>query len=372
MAIDRRQFLIRTGAALGAALAPRRVRADSLSAASPVYVGACADAAGGYWVAGFDEAGALRFATELPDRGHDILVHPEGDELLVFARRPGLWFVRIGREKGEIRQIVEAAGGRHFYGHGAFSPDGKRLYATENLIATGDGLLGIYDATDGYRRLGEQPSFGIGPHDLAYLPGTDRMVIANGGIRTHPDTGREILNPDTMAPSLVTLRPATGELLNKVDFGSELRTLSIRHLAAAADGTVAFGCQSQGDPFDLPPLVGLLGPDGKARFLDMPETDLGALANYVGSIELDRDGAVVAATSPHGGMVAYWDRLSGRYLGRRAMSDVCGVAATASAREFMLTSGNSGVELSPVATEALHPLAARLADWSWDNHLIAI
>lgn len=368
MAIDRRGFLVGLGAALGASLASRAGRA-----APPIYVGACADAEGSYRVAAFDETGRLLFATPLPDRGHDAVLHPAGQDLLVFARRPGLWAALLEPGTGRIRRVIPAADGRHFYGHGAFSPDGRLLYATENRIATGDGLLGIYDATDGYRRIGEQPSFGIGPHDLAFLPGSDRLVVANGGIRTHPDTGREILNPDDMEPSLAVLRPATGELLAKIDFGPALRSLSLRHLAVAPDGTTAFGCQSQGDPFDLPPLVGLLAPDGTARFLEIPDTELGALANYVGSVALDRAGGIVAATSPHGGTVAYWERGSGRYLGRRAMSDVCGVAPAAADGVFMLSSGNSGVELSPVRTPELRPLAASaLGEWIWDNHLIAI
>ena len=35
--------------------------------------------------------------------------------------------------------------GRHFFGHGVFSPDGKLLYATENDFEAARGVIGVYD-----------------------------------------------------------------------------------------------------------------------------------------------------------------------------------------------------------------------------------
>ncbi len=42
------------------------------------------------------------------------------------------------------------------------------------------------------------------------MPGGRRLVVANGGLRTHPDTGRETLNPDDMSPNLALIDLATG------------------------------------------------------------------------------------------------------------------------------------------------------------------
>lgn len=369
MAIDRRSLLQSLGAAIGAALLPRAGRA----ADAALYVSACADAAGGQSVALFTADGALRFATRLPDRGHDSVLRPGGAEFVTFARRPGNWAAVVEAASGRTRRTILSPEGRHFYGHGAFSADGRLLYATENAMATGDGVLGLYDATDGYRRIGELPSFGIGPHDLAFRPGGTRLVVANGGLRTHPDTGREILNPDSMAPSLAVIDTASGECLDSQALGPALQGLSIRHLALAPDGTAVFGCQWQGDPFDLPPLVGILPPDGAARFLEMPEDDLASLQNYVGSVGLDAAGAIAAATSPIGGVAAFWDLEDGRYLGRRALSDVCGVAPVAEAGAFLLTSGNAGVQRADLAEPRLAAIGApALNDWSWDNHVLLL
>jgi uncharacterized protein len=275
-----------------------------------------------------------------------------------------------------VRQVIPSAPNRHYFGHGVYSADGRLLYATENRIETGDGVLGVYDASGGYRRIGEAPTFGPGPHDLALLdrPHGGGLLVANGGTRTHPESGREILNSDTMEPSLAVIDLRSGDLEHQVELGPALRGLSIRHLAVAPDGTAAFGCQFEDrDGSNLPLLFGLLTPDGRAELLPMPEDDLAALDHYVGSVGLDASGRLLAATSPRGGTVAFWDLAARRYLGRQRMSDVCGVAPAARDELFVVTSGNDGVRLAQL--EATAPAAfgpAELRQRIWDNHLVRV
>jgi hypothetical protein len=376
--LDRRSFL----AALGVALT---VPADAPKAAGlrrerPLYLSACRDpndpnqAA----VAAFSGDGELLFATRLPSRGHDAVARPGANEVVVFARRPGNWAAIVDLATGAVVRIVTSPPERHFFGHGTFAADGELLYATENRIATGQGVLGIYDASAGYRRVDERPTFGVGPHDLAFLPGGRHIVVTNGGTRTHPATGREILNPDMTEPSLSVVDPLSGEILRKIELAAALKGLSIRHLAIAADGEVVFGCQWLGEPLDGPLLVGTMDDAGRTRFLDMPEDALPALNNYVGSIALSQGDRIVAATSPKGGVVAFWDRRSGRYLGRRSMRDVCGVAPARSTgagdARFLISSGHGGVSLVAVDNAAaLAPIGgAALRITSWDNHLLMV
>ncbi|WP_112661643.1 DUF1513 domain-containing protein [Microvirga flavescens] len=366
-AIDRRSFLAALSATIAASGGSRLAFAGT---PEPLFVSASLDSSDAAYVAVFALDGRMLFNTRLPERGHDIAIRPFSEDLVVFARRPGNWAAIIDRNSGNVTRVVTSPPGRHFYGHGVFSADGGLLYATENAMATGDGVLGIYDATADYRRVGEMPSYGIGPHDLAFLPGHRHIVVANGGIKTHPGTGREILNKDEMEPSLALVDPQSGSVLVKTDLGAALKGLSIRHLAVTAAGTTVFGCQFEGDPNEMPPLVGVMTPDGKTRFLDMPEDDLGALQNYVGSVSLDASGKLAAATSPRGNTIAFWDVSSGQYLGRRRMSDVCGVAAAPIEGVLLATSGNSGVRLAPVATQELKRLGGTELDrWTWDNHL---
>ncbi|GGK31875.1 DUF1513 domain-containing protein [Salinarimonas ramus] len=368
MAIDRRSFLAGIGAAAALALSGGSARAGSPA----VYV-ACARAGdGSQRVCGFTGEGRLLFSTALPERGHDVAARPGSDELVVFARRPGDWMAVVERGSGRVTRVVLAAEGRHFYGHGAFSADGRVLWATESRIETGAGVLGAYDCAAGYARIGEVETGGIGPHDLAFLPGTDRLVVANGGIRTHPETGREILNPGALAPSLAVLRPESGEVEEVVELGPDLADLSIRHLAVAGDGATVFGCQYAGDPLAVVPLVGVRETSGRVRLLEMPEDDLISMENYVGSVALDPSGAILCATSPHGSVAAFFERASGRYLGRRRMSDVCGAAPGDVAGTFLVTSGNDGVAIARVPPGDLADLGAELAGMVWDNHALRL
>ncbi|GJD96092.1 DUF1513 domain-containing protein [Methylobacterium iners] len=369
--LDRRSFLASLGAALAAGLDPRAARAG---AAPPVFVSAAMESGDGEGaaIAAFDLDGGLLFRTRLPARGHDVTARPGSPEIVVFARRPGNWAAVVDRGTGTVGRVITTPPERHFFGHGTFSPDGRLLYATENRVRTGEGALGLYDATAGYRRVGELPTHGIGPHDLALMAG-GLLLVANGGTRTHPETGREILNPDGMRPSLALIDPSTGEARNRVDLGPALRPLSIRHLAVAGDGEAVFACQWEGDRAEGSPLVGLLDRSGATRFLDMPEEDLASLDNYVGSVALSASEGIIAATSPRGGTAAFWERASGRYLGRRPLRDVCGIAPVRDgpgAREaFLVSSGHEGARVMAIDAPEARRLAGALPAMAWDNHL---
>ena len=367
-AIDRRSLI----AGLASALAFRPVALGHASS-DHHYASCRVDENGSASFAVFDVEGREIFSAALPERGHDAVARPGTTEVAVFARRPGAWFISVDLARGRVLRTVPAAPGRHFYGHGVYSPDGRLLIATENEIETGEGRLGLYDATDGYRRIGEFASYGIGPHDIALMPEGTMLVVANGGLRTQPDTGREILNHDDIEPSLAFVNLSDGRLHATVVLERDYRALSIRHLTVSPTGTVCFGCQYEGDPNDLPPLVGEVDSAGVSRFFDMPEPDLVHFDNYVGSVETDRDARVLLASSPRGNCLAAWDMTTRRYIGRHDMLGVCGLAPASSGRRLMATSGNEGLALAVIGGRGLVLDAAPYGRrWVWDNHAIAV
>lgn len=365
--IDRRSLIAALGAAVAAGLAPGRGLAEA-----PLFAGCRMDGKGAASLALFDLDGREVFATELPARGHDVAVSPDGRTLVAFARRPGTWAAVVDRATGRVERTLLAGQGRHFYGHGAFSADGAVMMATENDLAGGDGLVGLYDPRDGWRRIGEVPSRGVGPHDIAPMPGGDLVAVANGGIRTHPESGRDMLNLDTMRPNLALLG-RDGRLVDAFELPDTLRLSSLRHIAVAPDGTIGFGCQHVGPREDAPDLVGILAPGGRLELLPIPEDDNLRFDDYIGSVAFDRSGDVLCATGPQGGVAGFWDVRSRRFLGSARMPDVCGVAAAPAARLFLLTSGNAGVRLARAEPTGLDRLpGAALDRWVWDNHLVAL
>jgi len=362
MAIDRRQLL---GALIAAAATSRwGVGGARALDGEPLYVSCRMDSREAASVAVLTAKGELLLQTALPARGHDVAQRPHTRQFVVFARRPGTWAVAVDANRADEPQVITARADRHFFGHGLFSADGRLLYASENDIKTGDGIIGIYEAGAGYTRIGEFRSGGIGPHDLNLLGDGRRMVIANGGLKTLPETGREVLNSDDIAPNLAVLDLAGGRIEGVIELDRTYKKLSIRHLAKTGDDRIVFACQHQGEADELPPLVGVLDREGKARLFDAPEEALARLNNYVGSVALDQSGSIIAATSPIGGTAALWS-IDGSYLGTAQIPDVCGVARHRNG--FLMSSGNAGVR--DVAADGTPAETSVLRNWIWDNHL---
>ena len=148
-------------------------------------------------------------SVELPDRGHDITLKPDGSEWVTFARRPGRFGVAIPMDAGPPVWFATRPN-RHFFGHGAFSADGRLLYSTENDYDGARGVIGVRDATDSYKQLGEFSAHGVEPHDIQLLADGRTMVIANGGIRTRPESADELNIPTcSRRSSMSMLRPGS-------------------------------------------------------------------------------------------------------------------------------------------------------------------
>lgn len=365
--LDRRSALQACGGGLLAALGLRAGRARG--AEGPLFVACRADPAGSYFVSGFDGAGGLRFDLPLPDRGHAMAFAPSTPHCVVFARRPGQFAVVLDYAAGVALHRIDAPAGRHFFGHGVFSPDGRYLFTTENDNATGEGRVGIRDAADGYRVLGEFPSHGVGPHELVLLPDGQTLAVANGGILTSPEFGRDKLNLASMAPSLAYLDLAGGRLRDDYQLTPALHQLSIRHLAVLASGAIAIAMQYEGDKQDQVPLVGI-HDGGAIRLLEAPAAVQRQMRHYGGSVAVDQAGSLIAVSAPRGNLVTFWDGAAGRYLGATELADGCGVAPTDRPGEFMLTSGTGRLlRITPRDGER-QPLAVAALDHPrWDNHL---
>ncbi len=362
--LTRRGFLAGAGTGLAASLA---AGASWAEIGDPAYLAAAKDGAGAYLLMGLDAKGGRLFDLPLPGRGHAGAAHHQRAEAVFFARRPGTYALVVDCGAGRVAAELSSPEGRHFYGHGAFSADGALLYTCENDYEAGEGRVGVWDAAAGYRRLGEVASGGVGPHELVLMPDGETLAVANGGIRTHPASGREKLNIPTMQPNLSYLRASDGALLETVQPPDDLRLGSLRHIAVAPDGLVAIAAQWQGDPEDGMPLLALHRAGRPAlAFAEADPLALRAMQGYAGSIAFDGAGRLAAITGPRGGMVMAWDG-EGAPAGAWFRPDVCGIAPAAGG--WMATDGLGGVTgldagLS-VRGAARHSVA-------WDNHLVRI
>lgn len=357
---QRRAFLKAAGAGFLATLAPRG--AEALERSELVFASAIQRQAGGYAAALVTEAGKLVTSIDLPERGHDITYSPVTGQAVVFARQPGTFAVVFDPAGKLPPQTLTSVEGRHFFGHGAFSPDGKLLYATENDFDNARGVIGLFDVGDGFKRIGEFDTFGTGPHELLLTPDGATLVIANGGIETHPDYGRAELNLDTMDPSVSFVDARTGDLIGQLRLSAELHQLSIRHMAFDAQGRVWFGCQFRGAEKDRPQLVGYATRDGEIRLIELPPATLGNLRNYIGSLAASRDGSLIAVSSPEGNTILAIDAATASLVATTTLDDGCGIAPDGPG--FLASSGQGdlvGMAGSSVPRQAL--------GFGFDNHL---
>ena len=353
--LDRREFLAGAGSLFLLSLSPSQVARASEGDA--VLASAFMDQEGRHGIAILDESGNILAKHQLPARGHGIVPGGVGGRAVVFARRPGNFAMAFDPLRQSVPELFHSPVGRHFYGHGAFSSDGKLLFATENDFDQGAGVVGVYDATGGFKRIGEFSSGGIGPHEMIFLPDNDVLCIANGGIQTHPDLGRTKLNLDSMESSVAFIDSRNGDLLERHVVPSTIQRLSLRHMAVDSRSAVWFGGQYQGAREDQPPLVACAKMGEGLEFLQMEPEVVRKLSNYVGSVASFNDGKKIVFSSPVGGSLVVIDSALRKAVHWQDAEQACGVAGVSHGFAYSTHGGEFLKKDLPLR---------------WDNHLASL
>jgi hypothetical protein len=369
--MDRRHFLSRAVQGLAIGTTILRGRQTQAATGSPRFLSAClgrgGQAAGGFEAAMLDTQGRVLTQTALAVRAHEIALHPGKQLALAVGRQPGRHSTMIDLRDGKVLYDLDLATDYEFNGHAVFLGDGAELVTTEEHVTTSQGRLSFYDTAMG-RWLRSWSSQGIEPHEAIVDSTRQRLIVANGGILQRHAVG-------DVESSLVALDLATGQVVTRATLPEDLASLSMRHIALAQNGAVAFAMQDQDPQSDLRPLVGLMDPSGALSFLEIPRAIATTLRGYVGSIAIDAGSRVVCATSPKGGVAMFWDLATGAWRGHVAVADGCGVAPTDTAGGFLLTGGKGDI-LSVTVPDGLGAPQARIIardpQWLWDNHLTLI
>ena len=189
MALSRRAFIASSLAMMSYSTWASAV---PVAAENTVFFSAFSKGSQAHYLGAFDAKGGLLWSMALPDRAHAPVVHPTHTVVGAVARRPGFYMDFFNPLTGAKVQRIEPTSEHHFYGHAVFTDDGKRLITQENHYPTGAGKIVIRSWPDG-QIVQAFSSGGIGPHESVLL-NKNTLVIANGGLKTHPDNDREILN----------------------------------------------------------------------------------------------------------------------------------------------------------------------------------
>ena len=320
---------------------------------------------GEHFIVAGNAAGEELFRIAVAERCHSGCLHPGAGQAVIMSRRPGINLYVINMLEGTLDTLVEAGEDFHFYGHGVFSQDGTRFYATANHYPSGAGYIRVYAADENYRHLQDLPVAGMDPHELRLHPDGERLVVALGGIKTHPDYGRIKLNLESMQPALVVMDRHSGAILQRCE--PSHHQLSCHHLDISRDGIVIAGYQFEGPQWETPPLIARLDTStGEFSEIALPGPDQASLGNYTASVAISRHSPVAAITAPRGDCVLLLDYRSAEPLHIVPLADPGGVLAERDG-SFIVSSGAGGVyrveatgsEPQLLVQHALH----------WDNHL---
>ncbi len=371
MSLSRRNFLkvaLGTGL-LFSSLSSRGVTNSKFSQQMVLY-SAAMDPQGNYFVVAVSDQGELIFKTPLPARAHSMLIRPEHKEILVFSRRPGYFLQVLNARTGTLISEIEIKNNRPLCGHGVFSQNGSKLYLTANAIDQQHGVIQVLDANNHYRQINEFSSAGIGPHEIGLLADGKTLVVANGGILTHPNSGRSKLNLESMTPALSYLDAEQGKLLADYRLEKQYHQLSIRHLAINKEDTVFFAMQYQGARQHRLPLVGFHHQgQSSLKFSKISSDILSKMKNYCGSVCVDSSGKHFAVSSPRGNLITFW-KDNGEYFSSQTLNDGCGIATGATENSFYLSSGGGEIHHYQGKNQS-DSLIRFFKNYRWDNHLLS-
>ena len=368
MEINRRRFLGQALGCAGALMLPLRSFSLQSRIADDLLLSAFDDQAGQHWISGWHFNGRQQFRLPISNRAHAVSVSPDKMRAAFFSRRPGTEMYLVDLASGTLSGTISSPEGYHYYGHGVFSRDGRKLFTTENAYERQHGVVAVYD-TDSLQRIGEYHSGNIGPHQLELLGDDRTLVIANGGILTHPSSARESLNLDSMQSTLTYMDSRDGKILG--DYRPQHPQMSIRHLAVSATDQVVMGVQFQGDSSELLPLV--LSHRGEEKLQPMLADELHWLGmnQYIASIAIDNNRGLALSTTPRGNNASLWHLESRELLRSYTVRDVAGAAYCAIRGGFLLSNGLGQILSLASPEDDLQPLFGN-RDVRWDNHLALV
>ena len=367
MEINRRRFCQLLGSAM---LLPGLTLAEDTAkhTATPMFAAAAKDRDGHYHLYLIGHQAQVLLDHILPGRAHHTEAHPQLPLLASIARRPGTFIDIVDYQQQRLVKRITAARGRHFFGHGIFSDDGRWLITTENEISSGQGRVVIRSLEQDYAIIADYPSHGIGPHELVQQPGSTVLTVANGGILTH---GREKLNLDSMQPSLVRLDLLNGNRLEQQTLPAEQHQLSIRHIDTNREGNTVIAFQYQGNIGLNLPLVGVHRPGEAIQLLRAPDPVNMAMKGYCGSARYDQSGRFAAVSAPRGDLISFWDLQKNQFISSIKSRDGCGLAASDNRAEFIISSGTGRCLRHNLETGVTERLPQTIAT-AWDNHLTTV
>lgn len=298
--------------------------------------------------------GSLSFI-ETPFLGHSIVKNPlDPNKFVMIAQRPGTKACEVSLKERKILNIFPSIAQGSFYGHGVYTKDGKYFLCTENKDKSenGQGTITIRDGQT-FKIIGNIPSFGIGPHDMALVNDGSILVIANGGLEPMPPdhplnkTYKTATNNKnfTMDSSLVFIELQSNKLMEK--FPIPYSDVSLRHLSVNAEGDLIgalkyYGNYKKTEQRDVP-IFATYSSGKKLEFIFEPLQLKNKTKDLSFGLAINKRTSTMGVTHPEGGMVTFWNLTTKEFLKSYRVMDVQGMILSKDQKYFIVNGLNGAL-----------------------------
>ena len=350
-----RRFLLQTGlwaSALAATPACKEASPPLFDTSVDVLLG------GGKYLDG-DDGGKLKFALSTLNVDtrqiqpiatsffpHSVAIDPRDNMRICAFEKIGPGAAEFDLSDLTVRRPLTTSTDRLFYGHGAYSADGEKLYATETYQQDRRGVITVR-RTDTMQLIGEFPTFGESPHECRLIDDGATMVVTNGGGNLGEDA----------APSVCYIDVASETLLEKIEL-SEPR-LNTGHLDVAVDGSlIVVSAPRSGLATDELGGISIRPSGGSMQSIIEPQEVTQRLQGEALSVAVHSERGIVAVTHPDAGMITFWRYGTREFIKFLLYTKPRGVTLDIEKKNFLIAYGNDA-RISAIDATTLEPL-----DWS--------
>jgi len=277
--------------------------------------------------------------------GHGITFNPTNPHVAALFEKRGTGACELDLVTGQVLREIPCTEGRQFYGHGAYSPDGKVLYSAETIVS-GDfsGKIAMRDAVT-LEEVGEFPSYGQRPHDCQILKDGKTMIITNGGGRVGENELGSVTYVDLKSQKLLEKLPIENKRFNA------------GHVAVSDNGDiVVVSAPREGSPAKKIGGVTIGGINKKLSSGKGPSNILNKMVGETLSVCVDDSRGIAAATTPDAGRITFWDINTKVMVHTIKVTHPRGVTMTLDKKNYIFCYDKPASKLGMINAQTLEPV----------------